>query len=90
MTFKRLKPLLIGRREITNPLAIELAQYVTEDRALFIAHLRVEREYTWRMVAEECARAWGKEWEARQDVGAALCELAAAHLGEDWDYLDTE
>jgi hypothetical protein len=87
--FKRRKPLIVEGWEITDPVAIELAQYLTEDRALFVAQLRVEREYTWRMVGEECGRAWGKDWGTRQDVGAALCGLAAAHLGEDWDYLDT-
>jgi hypothetical protein len=86
--FKRLKPLFINGRQITDPLSIELAQYMTEDRALFVAQLRVERELTWRMVALECGRAWGKGWGERQDVGAALCGLAAAHLGEDWTYLD--
>lgn len=87
--FKRLKPLFIGTREITCPLAIYLSQYVTEERALFIAELRVNREYTFRMVAEECSRAWEKDWGDRQDIGDALCRLSAAHLGEEWDYLDT-
>jgi hypothetical protein len=87
--FKRLAPLMIHGRTITDPLAIELAQYMTDERALFVAELRVQREYTWRLVAEECGRAWGKPWGDRQDVGAALCGLAAAHLDEDWGYLDT-
>ncbi len=87
--FKRIKPLVIHGRLIMSPLAIELAQYMNEDRALFVAELRVRREYTWRCVAEECGRAWGKAWGERQDVGEALCGLAAAYLGEDWDYLDT-
>jgi hypothetical protein len=87
--FKRLKPLFIGTQEITDPAAIYLAQYVTEDRALFIADLRVNSEFTFRMVSEECSRVWGKDWGDRQDIGAALCSLAAAHLGENWDYLDT-
>jgi hypothetical protein len=87
--FKRRKPLFINGRQITDPLSIELAQYMTEDRALFVAHLRVEREYTWRTIAIECGRAWGKGWGEQQDVGEALCGLAAAYLGEDWLYLDT-
>ena len=87
--FKRLKPLVIHGRSITDPLAIELAQYMTDERALFVAELRVRREYTWRSVAEECGRAWGKPRGARQDVGEALCGLASARLGEDWSYLDT-
>jgi hypothetical protein len=86
--FKRNKPLIIRGREITSPLAIKLAQHMTEDRAMFVAELRVQREYTWRMVAEECGQAWSKEWGADQDVGAALCALASAYFGEDRDYLD--
>ena len=89
MIFKRLKPQVIHGRTITDSLAIELAHYMTEDRALFAAELRARRESTWRSVAEECGRAWGKSWGERQDIGAALCGLASAYLGEDWSYLDT-
>lgn len=87
--FKRINPLVINGRAITDPMAIELAQYMTDERAAFVADLRVTREYTWRMISEECSRAWGKPWGARQDIGAALCGLASAFLGEDWDYLDS-
>jgi hypothetical protein len=38
--FKRLKPLVIHGRSITDPLAIELAQCMTDERALFVAELR--------------------------------------------------
>lgn len=86
--FKRLKPLVIQGRQINDPLAVELAQFMTDERALFVAELRVQRGYTWRAIAEECGRAWGKPWDARQDVGEALCSLASAFLGEDWGYLD--
>jgi len=41
------------------------------------------------MVAGECGRARSKDWGEDQAVGQALCTLAAAYLGEDWDYLDT-
>jgi hypothetical protein len=87
--FKRLKPLEINGRKITDRLAIELAQYMNEDRALFVAELRVQRGYTWRSVADECGTAWGKGWGPRQDIGAVLCGLASTWLGEGWDYLDT-
>ena len=53
-----------------------------------MAELRVQRGYTWRAIAEECGRAWGKSWDSRQDIGAALCGSASAYLGEDWGYLD--
>jgi hypothetical protein len=87
--FKRVKPLMIYGRLVSDALAIELAQYMTDDRALFVAELRVQRGYTWRMAAEECSRVWGKPWGARQDVVEALCGLASVRLGEDWDYVDS-
>ena len=87
--FHRIKPLVINGRPIRDRLAVELAQYLNEDRALFVADLRVRREFTWRSIAGECGLAWGKPWGDRQDVGEALCGLASAYLGEDWDYLDT-
>jgi hypothetical protein len=63
--FKRLRPLEIQGRQITDPLAIEVARFMTEDRALFVAERRVRRGYTWRVIAGECGRAWGsKGWEA--------------------------
>jgi hypothetical protein len=86
--FKRNKPLVIQGQQITDPLAIELAQFMSDDRALYVAELRIQRGYTWRSIAEDCGRAWGKGWSDRQDIGAALCGLASAQLGEDWEYLD--
>ena len=86
--FKRLKPRVIHGRQITDPLAGELSQFMNDDRALYVAELRARRGYTWRMIAEDCGRAWGKGWDARQDIGAALCGLASAYLGEDWGYLN--
>lgn len=87
--FHRDKPLIIRGRRFTDPLAIRLAQHMTEERAMFVAELRVRRGYTWRMVAEECGRAWHKDWGEDQTVGEALCGLASAYFGEDWSYLDT-
>jgi hypothetical protein len=86
--FKRLKPLIIRDRQITDPLAVELVRFMNDDRALYVAELRVQRGYTWRAIAEDCGRAWGKGWDGRQDIGAALCGLASAYLGEGWGYLD--
>ena len=85
--FKRLKPWL-STDSITDPLAVELARFMNDDRALYVAELRGRRGYTWRMIAEECGRAWRKEWDDRQDIGEALCGLASAYLGEDCGYLD--
>ena len=87
--FKRIKALVIQGRTITDPLAIRLAEHMTEDRALFVAELRAKREFTFRSIAEECGRQWEKSWGEDQAVGEALCGLASAYLGEDWTYLDT-
>lgn len=87
--FKRNKPLYINGRQITDPIAIQLAEFMNDDRAMFVANLRVERGYTWSLIAEECARAWNKELCAHPGAGQALCGLASAYLGEDWDYLDS-
>ncbi len=81
--------MVIHGRAINDPIALELAQHMTEERALFVAQLRITRQYTWRMISEECSRSWMKDWGSCQVVGAALCTLASAYLGEDWDYLDT-
>ena len=40
--FKRLKPLAIHGRQITDTLAVELAQFMNDDRALYVAELRVQ------------------------------------------------
>ena len=88
--FKRNQPLIIQGRTITNPLAIRLAQYMTEERAAFVADLRITKQFTWRMISGECARAWDKPWGEEQDIGKALCELASAYMGEAHDYLDTQ
>jgi hypothetical protein len=78
----------INGREFSERLIIELAPRVASDRAAFIAELRVDREFTWSMVAEECGKAWQKDWGPCQRVGQALCRIAAAHLGcEDLDSL---
>lgn len=86
--FNRHQPLYINGRQISSSLAIRMAEQMTEERALFVAMLRRDREYTWRMVAEECGQAWSKPWGADQDVGEALCGLASVYLNEDWDDLD--
>jgi hypothetical protein len=88
--FNRVTPLVIHGRAINDPLAVKLAEDMTEERALFIAELRITRQYTWRMISEECSRSWKKEWGSSQVVGEALCTLASAYFGEDWDYLDTQ
>jgi len=80
----RKKPLFINGVEITDPVAIRLSGHMTEARAAFVHNLRNDREYTWRMIAEECANQWSKDWPASQDIGQALCRLASATLGEEY------
>jgi hypothetical protein len=84
---KRNKPLVIAGRTFTDPLALELAQYLTPARVDFIGDLRISGQ-THRQIAEECAKAWQKPWDGNQNIGYFLCALAAAHLGEDPTYFD--
>jgi hypothetical protein len=60
---------------------------MTRQHALFVRDLRVNKGYTWRMVADTCRDAWTGEWDwaADQTVGREICERAAAILGEDAD-----
>ena len=55
---------------------------MTVDQATFVRQLRVDHEYTWRAVARACAAAWQTEWGSNQFAGIAICERAAALLGE--------
>jgi hypothetical protein len=74
--------IVINGRLFRDPLAIELAPFVTKDRAAFVRQLRAE-ENSWRAVAAECAEAWHTTWPPYQQYGYMLCVLAAAVLGED-------
>jgi hypothetical protein len=56
---------------------------MTAEQAAYVRRLRVDRGYTWRAVAETCAIEWGGDWGSNQLAGMALCERAAAMLGED-------
>lgn len=57
---------------------------MTEDEAQFVRLLRVNEGWTYRGVAQETAKAWKTGWGDNQAAGVALCERAAAILGEDW------
>lgn len=72
-----------GTHELLWP---ELAEWMTPERAAFIRAFRVERDATWRAVADECHRRFGGVWEPtwNQLAGMDLCHLAAAHHGEDY------
>lgn len=53
------------------------------EQAAYVRRLRVDEGRSWRGVAWACAQAWGGDWEHNQLAGMALCERAAAMLGED-------
>lgn len=75
----------LATSERLEKLAYEL---VTRERAEEIRRLRVDEEYTWRMIAEACYKAWQltpDHWSppSNQIAGMALCQAAAEFfLGE--------
>lgn len=83
--------------ELTKEQVLELAARARERKrefdvafrpmlrayAVFVRDLRVDQKCTWRAVAHHCAEAWGGSWGSNQLAGIALCERAAAVLGED-------
>ena len=52
---------------------------------MFIKYLRVQRGYTWRMIAYKCAEKWPDRglYAHDQMEGRDLCNQAADVLGED-------
>jgi hypothetical protein len=68
----------------TKAAADEGLAAMTAEQAVFVRSLRVEKDYTWRAVAATCALEWGGDWGSNQLYGMAICERAAALLGEDY------
>jgi hypothetical protein len=73
--------IIINGRVFRDALALELAPFVTLERALFVKQLRAQ-ENSWRAVAAECAEVWHTNWPPYQHYGYMLCVLAATVLGE--------
>ena len=59
---------------------------MTKERAEFVRKLRLEEDYTWRMIAQECFEQWQGDWEpsSNQLVGMALCKAAALVFNENY------
>jgi hypothetical protein len=66
-----------------------LAALMTVDQAGAIRSVRVDDSWSWRAVARYCdsefAASWNIGWTfaESQDVGVAICEVAASQCGED-------
>lgn len=66
-----------------------LDAFIDEGKARYVRRLRVDDSYSWRAVAMACYYAWeGAGWRSwappdNQLIGMAICESAAAQLGED-------
>jgi hypothetical protein len=56
---------------------------MTLEQARWVREMRVEQGRTWSWIAEECAEAWGGDWESIQYAGREICLRAATLLGED-------
>ncbi|MDE2096386.1 MAG: hypothetical protein KGL39_04005 [Patescibacteria group bacterium] len=66
----------------------EIRERMTAERAYRIRELRVTEGYSWRALASQSADDWGDDatWEPKSNqlAGMALCEIAAASMGEDY------
>lgn len=66
-----------------------ICEDMTQEQAEFIRKLRVDGDYTWRELAEEC---YDQNWEnfgdwsppSNQLMGVALCDRASRFFGEDY------
>lgn len=67
-----------------QPMRLEDGAEITLEQARFVRELRVEKQYTWRAVAQACHEAWGASWEppSNQLWGKELCDLSAEALGQ--------
>ena len=66
----------------------DIRDRMTEGQAAMVRRLRVDRDLTWRGVAEDFyderpEELYGLDLRGNQAVGEYLCEAAAAILGED-------
>jgi hypothetical protein len=71
-----------------------LAGRMTVGDAQAIRHWRVDREFTWRMIAEDCHSHYLETWRigwtdpSNQWLGELICRAAARRLGDnsedDW------
>ena len=61
---------------------------MNQERAEQVRRLRVEKDNTWRGVAEECHKLWGEDaaWSppSNQIPGMFLCERATRFFGENY------
>lgn len=71
----------------------EDAQQISQEQAAFVRELRVDKDYSWRMVSAECYhnplfKGWGNkgDWypDSNQIMGMALCEKASEFFGENY------
>jgi|TARA_Y100000588_G_C13736956_1_gene703917 hypothetical protein len=61
----------------------ELRPLISLEAAKWIKYLRVDEEYSFRGIAEECAIKWDKGWGTNQILGEDLCAVAIEVLGDD-------
>ena len=63
-----------------------VAKIITKERADYVRKLRVEEDYTWRAVAQDCYDEWKGDWSppSNQIMGMMLCEVAAGFFGENY------
>lgn len=69
----------------------EMCKVMTQEQAEFVRHLRNQKDYSWRGVAEACFdQNWFnfnlEKWQppSNQLMGMALCEKAASFYGQNY------
>ena len=60
--------------------------FMNRRRARFVRHLRVDKNGSWRWVAQKCHEKWRQDWNppSNQIVGMDLCKMAAPFFNENW------
>ncbi len=72
----------INETKFSDWAALVVIPHMNGERAAFVRLLRCKEDYTWRAVGNVCGREWGEDWFESQDIGYALCRVAAALLNE--------
>ncbi|MDQ6740073.1 MAG: hypothetical protein M3021_06835 [Actinomycetota bacterium] len=49
------EPIAVNGHKVAEPYGLEAAPFLNTERAALVHRMRVEENYTWRGVAEDCA-----------------------------------
>jgi hypothetical protein len=60
----------------------EIKTHMTLERAKRVRQMRVEEDYSFRVLARECSESWDTDWGENQIFGEDICAVAMQLLGE--------